>query len=145
MHMQCSRVDCSTVYASVRCRHIFSQPKNAVRRQTKAIEKVVQERGLRVSHYSKTDLVRILRQLLRQGVFESEEKARSIYPEHFPPQVVPQEPKRVTEPYTKPKQDLSIMEEYKTSTDLILDDDATPLKQRYFSSPLVRIAMRLLL
>lgn len=113
LYMQCSRGDCRTVCTSSRCRQVFGRLENAVLRKTKAIEKVVWQHHLRVTYFSQENLIKILRHLVKQGVFESNYKARSIYPELFAPPAVQQETEQVPGPSSVSDRDLSIMEEQK--------------------------------
>ncbi|KAG7407664.1 hypothetical protein Forpe1208_v012550 [Fusarium oxysporum f. sp. rapae] len=107
--MQYSRAKCIIVYDSLR--HIFGKPENAAIRKSKAIKAVVQRHRLTVSYYSEKELVQILQHLLKQGIFESKDTARSIYPELFLLPAVQKQTEQVPKPYSVPDRNLSIMEE----------------------------------
>ncbi|KAF9772855.1 hypothetical protein IL306_009412 [Fusarium sp. DS 682] len=107
--MQYSRAKCIIVYSSLR--HIFSKPGSAALRKSKAIKAVVQRHSLTVSYYSEKELIQILRHLLKQGIFESKDTARSVYPELFPSPAVQKQTEQVPKPSSMPGRNLSIMEE----------------------------------
>ncbi|KAH6977800.1 hypothetical protein EDB82DRAFT_502587 [Fusarium venenatum] len=109
--MQYSRAKCIIVYSSLR--HIFSKPENAALRRSKAIKAVVQRHRLAVSFYSEKDLIQTLQHLLKQGIFESKDTARSIYPEFFLSPAVQKQIEQVPKPSSVPDRNLSIMEEQK--------------------------------
>ncbi|KAG7410393.1 hypothetical protein IWW34DRAFT_381953 [Fusarium oxysporum f. sp. albedinis] len=109
--MQYSRAKCIIVYSSLR--NIFSKPENAALRKSKAIKAVVQRHRLAVSFYSEKDLIQILQHLLKQGIFESIVKARSVYPELFPSPAVQKQIEQLPKPSSVPDRNLSIMEEQK--------------------------------
>jgi hypothetical protein len=109
--MQYSRAKCIIVYSSLR--HIFSKPGNAALRKSKAIKAVVQRHRLTVSYYSEKELISFLRHLLKQGIFESKDTARSVYPELFLSSTVQKETEQVPKPSSVPDPNLSIMEEQK--------------------------------
>ncbi|KAG8670728.1 hypothetical protein FPOAC2_04035 [Fusarium poae] len=111
--MQYSRAECITVYSSSRRRQIFCKPGNAALRKSKAIKAVVQRHRLTVSYFSENDLIKILRHLLKQGIFESRDTARSAYPELFLSPAVQKQTEQATEPVSVPDRNLSIMEEQK--------------------------------
>lgn len=110
--MQYTRLDLKIVYCSDRCRKIFYQPANSSRRKGKTIKAVVTQYKLRVYPYSQDDLVQILKQLLNKGVFESTSRARSVFPELFPP---PIQQIQETQQTPAPTSDIynSVMEEIK--------------------------------
>lgn len=110
--MQYSKLDLRTVYCSDRCRKIFCLPANSSRRKQTAIQAVVTQYKLRVYPYSKADLVQILQQLLKKGVFESTSRARSVFPELFPPPIQQIQETQQTPALTSDIYD-SIMEEIK--------------------------------
>ncbi|KAI3570798.1 hypothetical protein IWW34DRAFT_347280 [Fusarium oxysporum f. sp. albedinis] len=109
--MQYSRAKCIIVYSSLR--NIFSKPENAALRKSKAIKAVVQRHRLAVSFYSEKDLIQILQHLLKQGIFESKDTARSVYPELFLSPAVQKQIEQVPKPSSVPDRNLSIMEEQK--------------------------------
>ncbi|KAI3571251.1 hypothetical protein IWW34DRAFT_710055 [Fusarium oxysporum f. sp. albedinis] len=84
---------------------------NAALRKSKAIKAVVQRHRLAVSYFSENDLIQILRQLLKQGIFESKYTAQSVYPELFPSPAVQKQTEQVPKPSSVPDQNPSIMEE----------------------------------
>ncbi|EGY23750.1 BTB/POZ domain-containing protein [Verticillium dahliae VdLs.17] len=81
--MEVSRDDRIRVYRSTACRRVFGQYENSCLRKQKAIRKVVEANYLQVATYSDDELVRILQDLLADGIFISDSIAQRRFPDLF--------------------------------------------------------------